>query len=127
MTSPQQAALAILTGKVAQVDAATIHDPDVQRAQRGLERVQKEPMPGRAEIRRAEQTLANTQHEWAKRQLQVRSVESGPRGGYYYVTAQGTRVYVRQNPGAEVVGQVSKHPFVAGLPATAYLQEPKKR
>jgi hypothetical protein len=109
------------------VKVETIDDPEVRRAQRTLERAQKWPESGHAEVRRAVEDVANAKHAWAKRQLQVKSVEAGPHGGYYYVTAQGAKVYVRQNPGVEVVGHVSKYPFVSGLPATAYMQEPKKR
>jgi hypothetical protein len=127
MKDRNRAALEILIGKAGHIDASTIDDPAVRRAQQALARVTRWPESDGAEKRRAEQDVANAKHDWAKRQMQVRSVEAGPHGGYYYVTAQGTKVYVRQNPGAEVVGQVSKHPFVSGLPATAFLQEPKKR
>jgi hypothetical protein len=54
-------------------------------------------------------------------------VQEGARGGRYYVSATGAKVYVKPNPGTEEVGQVSKMPFIGGLPATAYMQEPIKR
>jgi hypothetical protein len=56
-----------------------------------------------------------------------KSVQEGARGGRYYVSATGSKVYVKSNPGTEEVGQVSKMPFIGGLPATAYMQEPIKR
>lgn len=123
---PRHAAYEILAGKPERIPTTAIDDPAVQRAQRTLERAQKWPESGHAEIRKAVQDVIDAKRGWAQRQLQVRSVEAGPQGGYYYVTAQGSKVYVRQNPGAEVVGQVSKYPFVSGLPATAHMQEPKK-
>jgi hypothetical protein len=46
---------------------------------------------------------------------------------HYYVSSSGQKIYVKNNPGPEVVGQVSKTPFKMGLPATCFLQEPKKQ
>lgn len=56
-----------------------------------------------------------------------RGIETGVRGGRYYVSAIGQKVYVKDNPGPEIVGHVCPHPFKSGLPATCFMQEPFKR
>lgn len=54
------------------------------------------------------------------------ALEIGERGGRYYVGPTGERIYVRENPGAEIVGHMSDQRFVGGLPASAHLAEPFK-
>jgi hypothetical protein len=56
----------------------------------------------------------------------ARAIQTGPRGGKHYVTATGAKVYVKDNPGATVVGHMSNQRFHQGLPMSAHLAEPKK-
>lgn len=52
--------------------------------------------------------------------------ETGPRGGRYYVSATGAKVYVTSNPGARVVGHMRDQRFHQGLPMSVHLAEPCK-
>lgn len=55
------------------------------------------------------------------------ALETGVRGGRYYVSPTGTKVYVKSNPGPEVVGHMSNQRFYQGLPMSVHLAEPKVR
>jgi hypothetical protein len=57
---------------------------------------------------------------------EAKAIQTGPRGGKHYVTATGAKVYVKDNPGATVVGHMSNQRFHQGLPMSAHLAEPKK-
>jgi hypothetical protein len=50
----------------------------------------------------------------------------GTRGGRYYVSATGAKVYVKPNPGPVIQGHMSGQRFVGGLPMSVHLAEPKR-
>lgn len=106
---------------------SSLPSPGVASALRDLERAQKWPESGQAEIRRAKMRVMDAAKSWAKQRLNIKATEQGPRGGVYYVAGTGQKVYVRPNPGAETVGQLSNQRFVGGLPVSAHLAEPRKR
>jgi len=67
--------------------------------------------------------------EQAERKLATmpKAVQEGERGGRYYISATGQKVYVKSNPGAEVVGHMTRQRFHQGLPVSVHLAEPKRR
>jgi hypothetical protein len=56
-----------------------------------------------------------------------KSVQEGARGGRFYVSATGAKVYVKNNPGAETVGHMSNQRFHMGLPMSVHLAEPRHK
>lgn len=71
------------------------------------------------------QTYKRQTHE--EMRAMQRALETGTRGGRYYVSATGQKVYVKDNPGAKVVGHMGGQLFIGGLPASVHLAEPKRR
>jgi len=69
--------------------------------------------------------LAAKMAESKKRVEELKAARiTGPRGGRYYTSASGEKVYVQDNPGTEVVGYMGATPFSGGLPAYVSEAEP---
>jgi hypothetical protein len=56
-----------------------------------------------------------------------KGIQEGPKGGRYYISPTGQKIYVKDNPGPEVVGQMKGQVFVGGLPMSCHLAEPSRR
>jgi rubrerythrin len=69
--------------------------------------------------------LAAKVEEHRKRIEELKAAKiMGPRGGRYYISSSGEKVYMKSNPGAEVVGYMAALPFSGGLPAYVSEAEP---
>jgi len=55
---------------------------------------------------------------------QEKAIEVGARGGKFYISATGQKVYVKPNPGVELLGTVQPTPFVSGLPQSVSMNQP---
>ena len=73
-----------------------------------------------ATVKDAEQKLAKMSA------AQQHGTQEGVRGGHFYISSTGAKIYVKDNPGAEVVGHMSNQRFHRGLPMSVHLAEPKK-
>ena len=60
----------------------------------------------------------------AAEEKEEKSLETGVRGGKYYISPTGQKIYVKSNPGPEVVQQLPHLPFREGLPAYVHQAEP---
>jgi len=60
----------------------------------------------------------------AKQAQAEKALQTGARGGKFYVSATGAKVYVKPNPGVELLGTVQPTPFVSGLPQSVSLNQP---
>ena len=58
---------------------------------------------------------------------QQKSIETGTRGGRYYVSATGAKVYVKSNPGPIHLGHMQNQTFHQGLPMSVHLNEPRRK
>lgn len=67
--------------------------------------------------------LARQQYEGKKAQ-EARAIQTGVRGGQFYVGPTGQKVYVKPNPGVELLGTVQPTPFVSGLPQSVSMNQP---
>ena len=141
--------VAELQKKVEEVKAETV---GIESAQASKERYWKEretrqneffsknPSASHADFARAEKPFsdaAKKQSGAAGRTLEQtigraerhedKPVETGARGGRFYVAATGAKVYVKSNPGAETVGHMRNQTFHQGLPMSVHLAEPRRR
>jgi hypothetical protein len=64
-------------------------------------------------------------HTREAREAVEKAIQTGARGGRYYISPTGQKVYVKDNPGTEVVGYVPPAPFVGGLPQSVTMAEPR--
>jgi hypothetical protein len=100
------------------------------QARRDMDAEYKNPHPNRGEhnarmMKHAE--IHNAARDELRRQgVPEKSVQEGARGGRFYVSATGAKVYVASNPGAETVGHMRNQRFHMGLPMSCHLAEPKK-
>jgi hypothetical protein len=106
------------------------HVSDIARANQNLEQIRKKNLPVDEHI--AETAKWHNLKQGAEQKLAKMSaserhgVQEGARGGRFYVAPTGAKVYVKSNPGAEVVGHMSNQRFYQGLPMSCHLAEPRK-
>lgn len=62
-----------------------------------------------------------------RHEKRAEALMTGLRGGRYYVSPTGGKVYISGNPGARMVGYMAQQVFYQGLPASVHLAEPKRR
>lgn len=63
-------------------------------------------------------------HTRKAREAVEKSLQTGARGGKFYVSPTGQKVYVKPNPGVEITGTVEPTPFVSGLPQSVSMNQP---
>jgi hypothetical protein len=106
------------------------HVADIARANENLEQIRKRNLP-------FDETLVESAKWHALKQdaeqriakmptAEQRGVQQGERGGRFYISSTGQKVYIKDNPGAEIHGHMRAQRFHAGLPMSVHLAEPKK-
>ena len=93
---------------------------DAHSAGRSPDEIMAEKAKHHATVQDAEQKLAKMSA------AQQHGTQEGARGGHFYISSTGAKIYVKDNPGAEVVGHMTNQRFHQGLPSSCHLAEPRK-
>lgn len=99
---------------------------DVWLANQNLAHIEKKRLPIDEYLVERAQWLRLKQESEKKLANLPKAVQEGARGGRFYIASTGAKVYIKDNPGAEVVGHMSAQRFHQGLPMSVHLAEPKK-